>query len=258
MAQANTSTETCETRIEAALANERDTFRTYMHDPKVNEEGNDELPAFHQYGLSFDFVDAGTFDDQETGFYRYQLSWGGPSDELRFHRDGSVEYRFHDWFDGAGRMVTSEDWAQRLAEFFRDCGMINWDAAGNKECDTPSVGTIIQGTLRLEDLIPCFMDETRLRLIALNECTNGIKLADYARVGVLWGSYHRLVDLWFELDPNSWLHGKGNIAQDKVEEAQHMLDDLFDLLNELAPEGYYFGSHPGDGADFGYWPALDC
>jgi len=30
-------------------------------------------------------------------------------------------------------------------------------------------------------------------------------------------------------------------------------EQIYDLMDSLAPEGYYFGSHPGDGSDFGYW-----
>lgn len=32
-----------------------------------------------------------------------------------------------------------------------------------------------------------------------------------------------------------------------------VLEDIFETLNLYAPEGYYFGAHDGDGADFGYW-----
>lgn len=38
------------------------------------------------------------------------------------------------------------------------------------------------------------------------------------------------------------------------EEMEYLLEELFDVLNEEAPEGYYFGAHWGDGSDFGFWP----
>ena len=64
-------------------------------------------------GLSFDYVEPHTFTDQLEGYWRWQFSWGGPSDELRayvnehkeIHR---LEYWFMDWMDGAKIDLTQE------------------------------------------------------------------------------------------------------------------------------------------------------
>ena len=117
---------TCEQRITEELANVAEVFTLYMEDSDFYEEGNDELPPFYEYGLDFSYVEPNTFNDQFVGYYRYQLSYGGPSDELRFHPDGQITYHFMDWFDGAKRYVTSYRWAKWLREFFEEVGSINW------------------------------------------------------------------------------------------------------------------------------------
>lgn len=33
-----------------------------------------------------------------------------------------------------------------------------------------------------------------------------------------------------------------------------VLDELYNALNDEAPDDHYFGAHPGDGAEFGFWP----
>lgn len=38
---------------------------------------------------------------------------------------------------------------------------------------------------------------------------------------------------------------------------QELCNDMFDALNDIAPEGTYFSSSEGDGASFGFW-AIEC
>jgi hypothetical protein len=72
------------------------------------------VSGLYDFGLSFDYVEPGTFTDQREGYWRYQLSWGGPSDEFRFFVSpgGSQPYRteywFLDWFDGASITLTGD------------------------------------------------------------------------------------------------------------------------------------------------------
>jgi len=84
-------------------------------------------------------------------------------------------------------------------------------------------GTISHGTLRTEDLVLAFADEIHR---------------------LLCGTYeHPEVDL---------KRVKGFVENPSSAD-EYDLEELFDILDSLAPEGYYFGAHPGDGADFGFW-----
>ena len=77
------------------------------------------------------------------------------------------------------------------------------------------IGTVSHGTMLASDLIPAFMRELP--------------------------ASHRLRQ---DYDANGY-----NAAEE-----DDLLDALFDALDSLAPEGTYFGAHPGDGSDYGFWP----
>ena len=77
-------------------------FEGRLEDLKVTDPDDENYIE----GLCFDYVDPDTFTDQKEGYWRWQLSWGGPGDEFRIYinPDKSVhriEYWYLDWFDGA-------------------------------------------------------------------------------------------------------------------------------------------------------------
>lgn len=73
-----------------------------------------------------------------------------------------------------------------------------------------TLGTVIQGTHRPQDLIPAFLAEVA--------------------------------------PEHGWWNSK---------DAACLLESLLDILNDHAPDGWYFGAHPRDSSDFGFWPGLD-
>ena len=93
-----------------------DAYCDYDNEDNRIEDGS----CLDEFGLSFDYVEPDTWDDQPEGYSQYQLSYGGPSDEFRFHDDGRIEYRYHDWYDGAGRDLMGDeyDFMKELAENF--------------------------------------------------------------------------------------------------------------------------------------------
>jgi len=105
----------CESRIDMELRHTIEVINRLWHLYKQDPETSDyDYGSFEEYGLSFDYVPADTFEEQEQGYFRYQLSWGGPSDEFRFYCDPElncycIEYVFMDWFDGATRELSGAD-----------------------------------------------------------------------------------------------------------------------------------------------------
>lgn len=92
--------------------------------------------------------------------------------------------------------------------------------------------TVSHGTHRTQDLIPLFMDELR-----------GRDPAAYDEM--VFGPFGAVPAHAAEDDEADWWQS---------EDATYLLVDIMDALNLCAPEGTYFGAHPGDGSDFGYWP----
>ena len=78
---------------------------------------DDFFDYVNQSGLCFDRVEAGTFKDQRAGYWRWQLSWGGPSEEFRLFDNGDLEYWYLDWFDGACVKVQDEIFENIMANF---------------------------------------------------------------------------------------------------------------------------------------------
>ena len=89
-------------------------------------------------------------------------------------------------------------------------------------------GSVSWGTMRPEDLIPKFLD----KLEHLDKDRHDEIVGNYISIG--WPGSH-----------------------DRLDMSDYLLEELFDALNEHAPDGHYFGSHPGDGSDYGFWPFED-
>lgn len=78
-----------------------------------------------EYGLAFDYVKAGTFEDQNTGYFRYQLSYGGPAEEIRFYVDPEhnlmkAEFWLLDWFTGSYIDCTNQETIKAVWQLFKD------------------------------------------------------------------------------------------------------------------------------------------
>jgi hypothetical protein len=96
-------------------------------------------------------------------------------------------------------------------------------------------GSVHHGSHRYEDLIPRLMNV----LEEYDRNTAAKLTSSYAREG--WA---------YSMAGLGWGDPFDEI---QMELAPHLLEDLFNALQEIAPPGTYFGAHVGDGSDFGFW-----
>ena len=90
--------------------------------------------------------------------------------------------------------------------------------------------TVIHGTHNPRDLVPAFAFELTLH----DEDFSASQVS--ADVATMLGD-----------DAADW----------EGEDVISILIELEGRLEDLAPEGCYFGAHPGDGSDFGFWTFED-
>lgn len=92
-------------------------------------------------------------------------------------------------------------------------------------------GTVSEATMRPQDLLPKFLS-----------VLEAYHPEAYAKIEAEFGAKLDNIDAddeWWESEECSWL----------------LDEDVWEAMNDIAPEGYYFGAHPGDGADYGFWEA---
>ena len=112
------------------------------------------------------------------------------------------------------------------------------DAANEKRI--AEVGSVSHGTMRLEDLIPACMD-------VLRELWP-------EKAAALESEYAYLFAYLNDTDNYNDITGGIDIPDGLYEEASYLFNEsIMDSMNELAPDNCYFGSHPGDGSDYGFW-----
>lgn len=88
------------------------------------------------------------------------------------------------------------------------------------------IGTVSHATMRPEDLIPCFIEV--------------LETLDTDK------QYSSIIKEGKEIISNEkW---------DSEDTSMFLNEDLWDALNSQSPPYCYFGAHPGDGSDYGFWP----
>lgn len=132
----------------------------YDYNCQVNEDLEEcpivqELGHFNEYGLSFDYVEEYTFKEQDEPYFRYQISWGGPSEEYRIYTDDyfnieRVEFWFLDWFEGIHKVLDEDNIIYDIIEDFKDIGTLEHVKERALETDEEKRLRLLRENERLE------------------------------------------------------------------------------------------------------------
>lgn len=114
------------------------------------------------------------------------------------------------------------------------------------EIQSASFGSVSHGTLRTEDLLSSFADELDWQMRR-----NG----EYFAQPEHFAFRDKLVALVGEAQ-DAWDEDGEELKDQEI--AAELVNELQDVLsNNFAPIYGYFGTHPGDGSDFGYWVEIE-
>lgn len=119
--------------------------------------------------------------------------------------------------------------------------------------DIDSLGACSNSTLRSVDLLPRFINYLRGAVDVIDERVNLFVAPMTPHEVAFFSDCRSLIAHAEEFHFNNSDEDWTDYSPELQEEAQNLIQDCIEYLNQLAPEGYYFGSHPGDGADFSFW-----
>jgi len=97
-------------------------------------------------------------------------------------------------------------------------------------------GTVSRATMRTQDLVPAFVEVLEKHS---PEHWYATKTAFTVEFNMVYREFLELPD-----DDPRW----------SSEALMYILnEDIWEAMQEIAPDGYYFGASKGDGSDYGYW-----
>ena len=138
-------------------------------------------------------------------------------------------------FNDAGDLIYYETSFGKVRDQIQEGLMLPYKEKNNKFSDGWRNVEVSHGTMDIYDLVPIFF-----RL--LKSQTWNTKIQDKITL---------LINEWKEIQKNIVQHGR--VTDEDSEAVGWFMQDLFDFINELAPDGTSFGSSEGDGSSYGFW-----